>query len=48
MKSRRLLKPFAAAILAVGLVTLGVAPADAAGTPKAPISTTNDTGWGFK
>jgi hypothetical protein len=48
MKTRRTLKSIAAAILAVGLLTAGVAaPADAAATtPKRPGHTTFDTGWG--
>ena len=47
MNSRRTLKSIAAAILAVGLMTVGfAAPADAAATPKRPGHTTYDTGWG--
>lgn len=46
MNLRRLSKPIAAALLSIGLVTVGVAaPADAAGDP---VYSTNDTGWGFK
>jgi hypothetical protein len=48
MDSRRFLKPFVAAILAVGLLTLGVAPADAGTTQKAPTNSANDTGWGIR
>ena len=48
MNLRRVLKPLAAAILAVGLVTVGVAPADAALARKAPTTHSFDTGWGFK
>jgi len=49
MDLRRFFKPFAAAILAVGLLTLGVAPADAAVTKGQPPSqSTNDTGWGVR
>ena len=45
----RILKTAAAVVLAVGLTTASVtAPADAAILKKAPASTTNDTGWGFK
>lgn len=44
MKIRRVIKPIAAAILAVGLFTAGVAaPAQAGPTP--PRHSTNDTGW---
>jgi hypothetical protein len=51
MDSRRFLKPFVAAILAVRVLSLCAAPADAgtAGTPKNGTThthTTNDTGWG--
>ena len=46
MNFRRISKAVAAALLAVGLVTAGVAPATAA-TKHAPSSQT-DTGWGFK
>ena len=46
MKSRRFFKSVAAAVLAVGMVTAGVAaPADAA-ILKKPTHSTNDTGWG--
>ena len=48
MNSRRLLKPIVAAILSVGLLTLGVAPADAATKPSAPTLSKNDTGWGIR
>jgi hypothetical protein len=50
MDSRRFLKPAVAAILAAGLLTLGVAaPADAGGTKgQAPTHSTNDTGWGIR
>ncbi len=45
----RIFKTAAAVLLAVGLSTASVAaPADAAILKKAPASTTNDTGWGFK
>ncbi len=44
MNLRRVTKPLAAAVLAVGLLTAGVvAPASAAVTP--PSHSTNDTGW---
>ena len=49
MDSRRFLKPFVAAILTVGLLTLGVAPADAGTTGTTGTTSThnrNDTGWG--
>ena len=47
MNPRNILKPVAAILLTVGLVTVGVAgPADAAS--KRPTHSTNDTGWGFK
>jgi hypothetical protein len=47
MNSRRTLKSFAAAILAVGLMTVGfAAPADAASAAKRPSHSTYDTGWG--
>jgi hypothetical protein len=48
MDSRRFFKPFVAAILAVGLLTFGVAPAADATVSKAPTHAKNDTGWGFK
>jgi hypothetical protein len=49
MKLRRILQPVAAALLAVGLVTAGVSPADAAPrTGSTSGYSTNDTGWGFK
>ncbi len=48
MDTRRFLKPFVAAILTVGLLTLGVAPADAGTTGRAPTQSTNDTGWGIR
>jgi Spy/CpxP family protein refolding chaperone len=47
MNFRRISKAVAAALLAVGLITAGVAPATAATTRHAPSSQT-DTGWGFK
>ena len=47
MNPRRTLKSIAAAILTVGLMTVGVAaPADAGGPPKKAGHTTYDTGWG--
>ena len=46
MDSRRFLKPFVAAILAVGVLSLVAAPADAGTTRTAPTHSTNDTGWG--
>lgn len=48
MNSRRTLKSIATAILAVGLMTVGIAaPADAGSTiSKRPGPTTHDTGWG--
>ena len=46
MNPRRVLKSVAAAVLAVGMLTAGVAaPADAA-VAKRPSQTTHDTGWG--
>lgn len=45
MNLRPVLKPVAAALLVVGLLTAGVAPVQAATTPT---HTTNDTGWGYK
>ncbi len=49
MDFRRFSKPFVAAILAVGLLTVGVAPADAAVTKgRPPTQSTNDTGWGIR
>jgi hypothetical protein len=48
MNLRRMYKPLSAILLTVGLVTLGVAPADAA-PPLKPHSVSKfDTGWGFK
>jgi hypothetical protein len=46
MNLRRFAKPVSAILLAVGLLTMGVAPADA-GVAR-PAMHTNDTGWGFK
>ena len=46
MNFRRFSKAIAAALLAVGLVTAGVAPATAA--PRHAPSSQTDTGWGFK
>ena len=48
MDSRRFLKPVVAAILSIGLLTLGVAPADAGTKGQAPTHSTNDTGWGIR
>jgi hypothetical protein len=48
MNLRRVSKPISAILLTVGLVALGVAPADAAPVHQAPTTSTNDTGWGFK
>ena len=48
MNLRRIAKPISAILLTVGLVSVGVAPADAAVPRKAPAVSTNDTGWGFK
>jgi hypothetical protein len=49
MDFRRFFKPVVAAILAVGLLTIGVAPADAAVTKgRPPTQSTNDTGWGIR
>jgi hypothetical protein len=49
MNLRRIAKPLSALLLTVGLITVGVAPADAAGPAKTRTSAhTNDTGWGFK
>ena len=47
MNLHRLAKPVSAILLAVGLLTIGVAPADA-GVVRPPTQHTNDTGWGFK
>ncbi len=44
----RIFKTFAAALIAVGLTTASVAPAQAAILKKAPAASTNDTGWGRK
>ncbi len=45
----RIFKPVAIILLAVGLSTASVAaPASAAILKKAPVSNTNDTGWGRK
>ena len=46
MNFRRLSQAIAAALLAVGLISTGVAPATAA--PKHAASSQQDTGWGFK
>ncbi|MEO7352491.1 MAG: hypothetical protein ABIW17_11385 [Marmoricola sp.] len=46
MNLRHIFKPVAAAILAVGLLSFGVAPADAAPLHKATTMHTCDTGWG--
>ena len=46
MNFRRFSKAIAAALLAVGLVSAGVAPATAA--PRHAPSGQTDTGWGFK
>ena len=46
MNFRRLSKAVAAALLAVGIVTAGVAPATAA--PRHSSTNLQDTGWGFK
>ena len=46
MNFRRISKAVAAAVLAVGIVSAGVAPATAA--PKHSATVTHDTGWGFK
>jgi hypothetical protein len=46
MNLRNIVKPIAAVLLTVGIVTAGVAPADAASST--PTHSTNDTGWGFK
>ena len=49
MDSRRFLKPVVAAILATGLLTLGIAaPADAGTKGQTPTYSTNDTGWGIR
>ena len=47
MNLRRFSKPVSALLLTVGLVALGVAPADAATTGSRPTHTTSDTGWGW-
>jgi hypothetical protein len=45
----RIFKPIAAILLAVGLATVSVAaPASAATVKKAPVVSTNDTGWGIR
>ena len=47
MNSRKFSKSVAAAILAVSMVTIGAAPADAGTKDKAPtVQTKRDTGWG--
>ena len=46
MNVRRISKAVAAALIAVGLLTAGVAPATAASSHGAV--STSDTGWGFK
>jgi len=46
MNLHHIFKPVAAAILAVALVSFGVAPTDAAPPHKAATTHTNDTGWG--
>jgi hypothetical protein len=47
MNPRRFSKSVAAAILAVSMVTIGAAPADAGTKDKAPtVQTKRDTGWG--
>jgi hypothetical protein len=48
MNLRRIAKPLSAILLTVGILTVGVAPADAAGPGNSHRATTNDTGWGFK
>ena len=49
MNLRRISTTLSALLLSVGLVSVGIAPADAAGGPR-QISHTKpgDTGWGFK
>ncbi len=48
MNLRSIYKPLSAILLTIGLVSIGVSPADAA-PPKKPTSvSTRDTGWGFK
>jgi hypothetical protein len=46
MNLRNIVKPIAAVLLTAGIVTAGVAPADAASST--PTYSTSDTGWGFK
>ena len=46
MNLRNVIKPIAALLLSVGLITAGVTPADAAVAHRTPTHTTYDTGWG--
>ena len=48
MNLRRIFKPLAAAILAVGLVTAACRPGGRRAAPQRPTKHTYDTGWGFK
>jgi len=48
MNLRHVMKPLAAILLTFGLVTVSVAPADAATVKKAPTYSTHDTGWGIR
>jgi hypothetical protein len=48
MNLRPVIKPLAALLLTFGLVTVSVAPADAAPAKKAPTYSTYDTGWGIR
>lgn len=48
MNLRNVLKPLAAAILALGLTTAVVSPADAAPVHRTSNVRPLDTGWGFK
>jgi hypothetical protein len=49
MNLRRISTPITALLLAVGIVSVGVAPADAAAGPRTGSHTKpGDTGWGFK
>ncbi len=47
MNLRNVLKPLAAAILAVGLATATVTPAEAAPNPRISKVRPLDTGWGL-
>ena len=49
MNLRRISTTLSALLLSVGLVSVGIAPADAAAGPRTGSHTKpGDTGWGFK